>query len=315
MTTFVSPTLLQGVVYNKSNGLFTVHAGEAPLACTLAGSLRAGRHGAAPDVLAVGDHVRVLPGPNGTGTIVEVLPRRNTLARRAAASRPGAYTGGQVIAANIDQVVAVMAAASPAPKWNLLDRYLVQAESQELPALVCLTKIDLLDPAEAGEQDAALDEFRRLGYGVLTTSAATGGGLEALSAALAGKVSVLVGKSGVGKTSLLNALEPGLGQRVSEVSRATGKGRHTTTQAQLFPLAGGGALVDTPGSREFGLWDLEADDLALFFPEMRPWVGQCRFGLDCRHDEEPGCAIRQAVMREEISPRRYQSYLRLYAEV
>lgn len=125
---------------------------------------------------------------------------------------------------------------------------------------------------------------------------------------------MLLGKSGVGKTSLLNALEPGLGLRVAEVSRATGKGRHTTSSVSLFPLAAGGALVDTPGTREFGLWDLDPHELAWLFREMRPYLGQCKFGLDCRHDEEPGCAIRQAVLREDISPRRYQSYLRLRAE-
>jgi ribosome biogenesis GTPase len=118
----------------------------------------------------------------------------------------------------------------------------------------------------------------------------------------------------VGKSSLLNALEPGLGLRVSAVSEYTGKGRHTTTHLEMFMLEYGGAIIDTPGVREFGLWDVAEDDLALFYPEMRPYVGRCRFGLDCRHDEEPGCAIRKAVMDGQISPRRYQSYLRLQVE-
>ena len=146
---------------------------------------------------------------------------------------------------------------------------------------------------------------------MVQTSALSGAGLDDLRAALRGRVSVLLGKSGVGKTSLLNALEPGLGQRVAEVSRATGKGRHTTSQVELFPLAMGGAIIDTPGTREFGLWAIDAGELALLFPEMRPWVGHCRFGLDCRHDEEPGCAIRKAVTLGQISPFRYQSYIRL----
>jgi ribosome biogenesis GTPase len=313
-----SPDL--GFVTNRSIAQYTVHSGGQAIACTLAASLRsdsaprrarAGARGA--ESVAVGDVVRWVPAPGQGGVIVDVLPRRNQIARRSAVPMPGAHAHEQVIVANVDQVVPVFAAANPAPKWNLLDRYLTLAESLELPALVVLTKADLAadgDP-ELGE---ALDEYRRLGYPVVVTSAVSGQGLAELRQALRGRVSVLLGKSGVGKTSLLNALEPDLGQRVAEVSAVTGKGRHTTSQARLFPLAMGGALADTPGTREFGLWDLDPEELALFFPEMRPWVGQCRFGLDCRHDEEPGCAIRQAVMRGQISPRRYHSYLRLRAE-
>ncbi|MRR10443.1 ribosome small subunit-dependent GTPase A, partial [bacterium] len=130
-------------------------------------------------------------------------------------------------------------------------------------------------------------------------------------AALRGRRSLLLGKSGVGKTSLLNALEPGLGLRVQATNQVTGKGRHTTTAATLFPLALGGAIIDTPGIREFGLWDVDADDLAYLFPEMRPHLGHCRFGLDCRHAEEPGCAVRKAVTAGLVSPYRYQSYLKL----
>ena len=306
----------QGIVYSKTIASYTVHTGGRELACALSPSLRRPRAARGPqpaDPVAVGDVVRFVTAANGAGQIVEVLPRRNHLARRSAVPMPGAHAFEQVIVANVDQVLPVFAVANPAPKWNLLDRYLALAESLELPALVCLTKADLT-PAAGDEFEEAVAEYHRLGYGLALTSAATGAGLDHLRAALHGRVSVLLGKSGVGKTSLLTALEPGLGLRVAEVSRATGKGRHATSQARLFPLAGGGALVDTPGTREFGLWDLDADELALYFPEMRPWVGQCKFGLDCRHDEEPGCAIRQAVMQGRVSPRRYQSYLRLCAE-
>ncbi len=312
MKTAFPLTDVQGIVYSQTNGHYRVHNGAGLVACTLAARLRPGQGGAAQPV-AVGEKVRFVPAPDGTGQIVEVLPRANTLARRGAVPMPSAYAREQVIVANVDQVVPVMAAAHPAPKWNLLDRYLTLAASLSLPALVCVTKADLVPPDDP-EFDEALAEYGRLGYPVALTSAVTSAGLDALREALRGRVSVLLGKSGVGKTSLLNALEPGLGLRVAEVSRATGKGRHATTQTQLFPLAGGGALVDTPGSREFGLWDIDPDELALYFPEMRPWVGTCRFGLDCRHAEEPGCAIRRAVMAGQISPRRYQSYLRLRAE-
>jgi ribosome biogenesis GTPase len=239
---------------------------------------------------------------------------------------PSAHAHEQVIAANVDQAVPVFAAAEPPPKWNLLDRYLVSAEAAGVPALICINKADLL-PGNADEA-AVLDaiyEYRRIGYPVVLVSAHTGEGLDELQAALRGRVSALLGKSGVGKTSLLNALQPGLGLRVSAVSRVNGKGRHTTTHLEMFTLdlpagkdesspASETAIVDTPGIREFGLWEVSEEDLALFFPEMRPLVGRCRFGLDCRHNQEPGCAIRKATLAGLIHPRRYQSYLRLREE-
>jgi ribosome biogenesis GTPase len=262
--------------------------------------------------------------------ILEALPRRNKLARRSAVPMPGAHAHEQVIVANVDQAVLVFAAAEPPPKWNLLDRYLVSTEAAGVPALICITKIDLLpgDPEEAGIL-AAIEEYRQIGYPVVMASAKTGAGLEALREALRGRVSALLGKSGVGKTSLLNALQPGLGLRVNAVSRVNGKGRHTTSHLEMFTLDlppgeaeseaestphSETAIVDTPGVREFGLWEISGEDLALFFPEMVRFVGRCQFGLDCRHNEEPGCAIRKATMAGQITPRRYQSYLRLREE-
>jgi len=166
----------------------------------------------------------------------------------------------------------------------------------------------------------AVGTYRRIGYPVVLTSTITGEGLDELRAALNGRFSALLGKSGVGKTSLLNALQPGLGLRVNQVNERTGKGKHTTTALEMFPLAGedgakAGAIVDTPGIREFGLWDVDGDDLAQYFPEMRPFVGRCRFGLDCRHDEEPGCAIRKAVTAGQVSPYRYRSLRVLMEEI
>ncbi|MDD5367807.1 MAG: ribosome small subunit-dependent GTPase A [Anaerolineaceae bacterium] len=321
----------QGVVYKKSTGIYFVHPIATPggvIPCAISNRLRkqlvyptaassslshrvrqvkALEHS---DPIAIGDVVHFHHTGDGAGLIFEMLPRRNRLARRTAGR--GAFE--QVVAANLDQVIPVFAAAQPYPHWNLLDRYLAAAESFGLAARVCITKVDLARGADGAiepELKSAVGEYRKIGYPVHLLSPVTGEGLDELRAALGGRTSVLVGKSGVGKTSLLNALQPGLGLRVNAVNQTTGKGKHTTTWLELFGLDSGGAILDTPGMREYGLWDVHADDLALLFPELRPWLGQCRFGLDCRHAEEPGCAIRKAVMAGEISPRRYQSYLRL----
>jgi ribosome biogenesis GTPase / thiamine phosphate phosphatase len=180
--------------------------------------------------------------------------------------------------------------------------------------LICLTKLDL-DPG-MGAVGEMLEVYRQVGYPLVCVSAQTGAGMDELRSRLAGRLSVFVGKSGVGKTTLLNALQPDLDLRTGAVGEGRlGKGRHTTTHLEIFPLESGGSVVDTPGMREFGLWDVSRDDLALYFPEMRPLVGGCKFGLDCRHDSEPGCAIRRAVMDGTISPLRYQSLMRLQEEL
>ena len=335
-----SSHLLQpGTVYKKTIGSYTVHSGERTITCSLSSRLRkefsyptADPHSLRRvvkkvkaiehvDPIAIGDFVHYVEAPDGTGMIVEVLPRHNRFARKTAVPMPGAHAFEQVIVANIDQVVPVFAAANPAPRWNMLDRYLVAAESLSLPVHICITKLDLVMDEKGVLNDEiaeVVSDYRRIGYPVTLVSAFTGAGLGDLGEALKSRISVFVGKSGVGKSSLLNVLQPGLGLRVKEVSQATGKGRHTTSHLEMFPLelggSDGGAIVDTPGTREFGLWDVEQDDLALFFPEMRPLVGLCRFGLDCQHDEEPGCAVRQAVVAGQISPRRYQSYMHLHQD-
>jgi ribosome biogenesis GTPase len=264
------------------------------------------------DPVAIGDEVRFAAPNGGNGLIVEVLPRRSRLARREAvgASSRDRHTREQVIVANLDQVMPVFAAAMPSPSWSMLDRYLASAESLGLPSCVLITKMDLAGEDKDLRQTA--DLYRSLGYRVILTSAASGEGIAELRQQLRGRVTALVGKSGVGKSSVLNALQPGLGLRVSAVSERTGKGRHTTTHLELLPLECGGAVADTPGTREFGLWQVEEDgDAAYLFPEMRELIGQCRFGLDCTHRREPGCAVRHAVTGGRVDPRRYESMLRL----
>lgn len=319
---------LIGVVYKKTKGSLLVRCEDQILSCPTPASRRPedvrservkGRKNGFPaagraesEDPVVGDRVRFVPTHPGAGRILEILPRQNRLARRAAVPMPSAYAGEQLIAANIDQVIPVFAVASPDPKWNMLDRYLVSAEAAGVHAVICITKIDL-EPADEEMEDVIAD-YARIGYPVIPVSVQTGAGVAEMREAMQGRISVLVGKSGTGKTSLLNAIEPGLGLRVSEVSQITGKGRHTTTAQEMFSLTAGGAVIDTPGVREFGLWDVAGSDLASLFPEMLPWIGQCRFGAGCRHDEEPGCAVRKAAASGAVSPRRYWSYLRLREE-
>lgn len=256
------------------------------------------------DPVAVGDVVSFVDAGDGAGMITEVLPRKNKFSRRA----PGSKSLEQVIAVNVDQVVAVFSTARPAPKWGLLDRYLANAESTGLPAQICITKMDLAEEARLRKE---MRVYEQIGYPLVLTSARTARGVEAFKEALEGRVSVLVGKSGVGKTTLLNAIEPGLGLRVNEVSGATGKGKHTTSHLEMFELGFGGSVVDTPGMKEFGLWNVADGDVAHLFPEMRPYIGLCRFGLDCSHTHEPGCAIKEAVESGRVAHRRYRSYLSL----
>ncbi len=321
--------LIQGVVYRKSSGVYSVHVDGRIVSCSVASRLRKNpdaitvnknhahtqkritRIKEDSDPLTIGDRVEFIDARDGTGVIVSVLPRRNRLSRRSAVPMPTARPHEQVIVANVDRAIPVTSAARPAPKWNLLDRYLVTAEAAGIPAVICINKIDL-EPEGAGFSET-VEEYRALGYPVFLTSTVTGVGLGEFRNALQGRFSVFLGKSGVGKTSLINALL-GLHRRVAVVNRKTGKGRHTTTSLEMVPLECGGFVADTPGTREFGLWDVHRENLADCFPEMRPYLGQCRFRLDCLHIDEPGCAVRQAVISGQISPRRYRSYQRLLEE-
>ena len=265
------------------------------------------------DPVAVGDQVAFTDAGDGSGHIIEVLPRRNELARLAPGSAIRRMQ--QVMVANVDQAVPMLAAARPAPNWNLLDRYLVTAEAAGIPALICITKADLLRERERETLETRFALYRALGYTVLLTSAAAGTGIAALRAALQNRLSVFMGKSGVGKTSLLNAIEPELGLRVNAVREKDGRGRHTTTHLEAFALQQGGQVVDTPGMREFGLWGLDVHSLAACFPEMRPLLGTCRFGASCEHEAEPGCAIKAAVERGAMDAQRYANYRKLAREI
>jgi ribosome biogenesis GTPase len=269
---------------------------------SLRGRLKQGEY----DKLTVGDDVIVEQGAQDDAwSIVEILPRRSKLARRA----PGGGPGERVVAANIDQVVVVFAIAEPEPHVRMLDRFLVIAEGNDLPSRVVVNKIEL-----APGPPTLFREYERIGYPVHYTSVKRGDGLLELKDALRGRVSAFSGPSGVGKSSLLNEMFPGLNLRVGDISRSVMKGRHTTVGADLHPLPETGYVVDTPGLREVGVWGLDARELDRCFPEMRPLLEECRFG-DCTHRVEPGCAVRTGVETGAVSRERYESYLKLRKEL
>lgn len=258
------------------------------------------------NTVVVGDDVDVdLSG--GRAVIEAVRPRRNSFSRRAAGER----RAEQVVAANLDQVVLVASMDEPPFKPGLADRVLGQAEHSGLPARLVLNKSDLGRP---DAEHALLDDYARAGYPGHLTCARTGAGVEAVRHACIGRRSLFVGHSGVGKSSLLNALAPELGLAAGAVSAVTGKGRHTTTAARLLRTVSGLELIDTPGIRVFALWGISSRDLEQAYPEFRRHLGACRFA-DCRHGAEPGCALRAAVAAGEIAARRFESFLKLRAEL
>lgn len=290
----------KGLVVKAQSGIFDVKTERGVFPARLRGRLTQGPMES--DAIAVGDRVRVSLLEDGNAVIEDVEPRERVLSRNA----PGRQEIEQVIVANPDQIVIVFACADPDPNFRMLDRFLVVSERERVPAVICANKIDLVVPRSA-RQEFGL--YKELGYPVLYTSATTGRGIRKLRKILHQKLSVFTGPSGVGKTSLLNRIEPGLGLHTEEV-RSIGKGRHTTVAPELIPLKRGGYVADTPGLKAFALWDIEPEEVDGYFREIRPLVAHCEFS-DCTHIHEPGCAVIAAVERGEVSPERYDSYLRI----
>lgn len=301
-----------GLVIKAQSGFFTVQPddGGEPIISRIRGRLKQARQKSA--IVAVGDRVTVEINRDGTGSVQSVEERRTALSRTrvAAQDRSLKTDTEQVLVANPDQVVFVFSVASPAFSPRKLDRFLVVAEMNQLPAIICANKVDLVTPEEARD---LFRVYEAIGYPVIYTSVVTGEGVEALRETLRGKLSVLAGSSGVGKSSLLNAVQAGLGLRVKEVSEATGKGMHTTRHTELIPLEIGGYVADTPGIRGLALFDLEPTEVDAYFREIGPLVEQCAFS-DCTHTHEPKCAVLAAVADGRVSRERYESYLKLREE-
>ncbi|MBX9756287.1 MAG: small ribosomal subunit biogenesis GTPase RsgA [Pseudomonadaceae bacterium] len=250
--------------------------------------------------LVTGDQVVWRAGNQGIGVIVAQLPRSTELCR------PDSRGQLKPVAANVDLIVIVFAPL-PEPHPNLIDRYLVAAEHAGITPLLLLNKADLIDAQNGPALEALLAVYRQLGYPLLEVSAHEGGGMKALQERLNGHVSVFVGQSGVGKSSLVNSLLPGVDLRVGPLSEVSGQGTHTTTTARLFHFPGGGKLIDSPGIREFGLGHVSRDDVEAGFIEFHELLGHCRF-RDCKHDREPGCALLKALEEGRIQQQRMNSY-------
>ena len=298
--------LLTGLIIRTQSGFFVVLAdGQTqPVTCQLRGRLKQGRREG--DIAAVGDRVTFRLLSDGSGSIEEILPRKSEIVRLD--PRPqGEYC--QILLANPDQAVFVFSCANPEPRMRMLDRFLVIAEKQNIPAVIVANKIDLVGLEGAR---ARFGFYPPLGYQVIYTSTKDETGIAELKEILSGKLSALAGPSGVGKSSLMNAVQPGLGIAVGDVSAFNDKGKHTTNFRQLLPLQGGGWVADAPGWKSLALWDTRPEEIDAYFPELAARVEDCQFS-DCSHTHEPGCAVLVAIQQGLIRQERYDSYLRLKA--
>lgn len=300
------PTNVEGLVVRTESGFHRVQAGDLTIVSRAPKRLL-NYERTTTTAVVIGDRVRVQVLPDGTGVVQEILPRANELVRGAA----GGSRFLDVIAANLDVMVVVHSLREPAFNPARLDRFLVLAEAAEIPAEIVLNKLDLEDPCTA---ESIARTYRTIGYPVILTCTKSGQGVEEFRASMTGRMSALIGPSGVGKSSLLNAVQPGLRLRIGEISESTGKGRHTTTTAALLALDGGGYVADTPGLRELAIREVDPDEAGWLFREFRPFLPLCKFS-NCTHRFETGCAVRAALDEGKIDRERYQSYLRIFEDV
>lgn len=258
--------------------------------------------------VAVGDDVEIEPEKDteNNAIIIDILPRKNYINRQS----PRQKNQHHIIAANVDQSVMIATLKEPRTSQGFIDRFLVASEMYHVPAIIILNKTDLHRQKENNQLAAWMEMYSSLGYSLIPVSAKTGEGVEQMKEILRDRISLISGHSGVGKTTLINLIYPGLELKTKEVSGWSGKGMHTTTFAEMFDLPFGGRIIDTPGMREFGLVDISHQELSHYFPEMRERLKDCQFN-NCLHINEPGCAVKQALEKEDISADRYISYIKI----
>lgn len=296
---------MDGTVIRNTGSHYVVETAGEEINCKIKGNFRI-KGIRTTNPVAVGDRVTVgEPGPDGVAFITAIEPRKNYIIRRASNLSKESH----IIAANIDQALLVVTLLDPPTSTTFIDRFLATAEAYSVPAVIAINKIDLLVNEEDRQLlDAVLYLYRSIGYKVFALSAKTGEGLDALKSELVGKVTLFSGNSGVGKSSLINDIIPGLDLKTAAISAAHGTGMHTTTFSEMFRLADGGCIIDTPGVRGFGTVDFDRYEVAHYFPEIFERSRECRFN-NCTHTCEPGCAVIQAVDDSEIAASRYASYL------
>lgn len=298
---------LCGVVLRATGSLYEVLLGERTVSCRIRGRLRL-KGGRSTNPVVVGDIVRCERDETGETVIADVEPRRNYIIRRASNLSKESH----IIAANLDQALLVATLFSPETAPEFIDRFLVTCEAYKVPVTILLAKADLARTAP--EAMAAFhDTYERAGYRVIDVSATEGEGVDAVRDLLRGRTTLLSGNSGVGKSTLVAAVERTAEVRTAEISRSHHKGRHTTTFSTMYPLSEGGYIIDTPGIKGFGLIDIDDAELAHYFPEMMRWLPECRY-YNCSHTHEPDCAVIEAVERGDIALSRYESYLKILDE-